>query len=316
MVAHDHHHHALHSLQLRRDLNRRKMWVALLINAAMVLVALVGGVATGSIALLAEGGHVLSDVGAIAIGIAAARLAASDPTPTRTFGLQRTEILGALLNGVGLLVISLLVVAGAVARLLDPADVAGGGVLVLGVAGLAGNVAATWVLASGERSDVNLEGVLRHSAADALSSLGVIVAGVIVLATGWDQADALIGILIAAMIAAGSWRLLREPVEVLLESAPAGIDVSGVGRAMVSERDVLEVHDLHVWAVTSGFPALSAHVLVRPGCERDAVREGLERMLERRFDIHHTTLQVVEGTSASGLIELEQLGGGPAPRPD
>lgn len=280
------------------------MWVALLINAAMVLVALVGGLATGSLALLAEGGHVLSDVGAIAIGIAAARLAAADPTPARTFGLQRTEIVGALLNGIGLLVISLLIVAGAIVRLSDPTDVAGAGVLALGIVGLAGNVVATWILASGERSDVNLEGVLRHSAADALSSLGVIVAGLVVLTTGWDRADALISILIAVLIAASSWRLLKEPLEVLMESAPAGIDVSEVGRAMAAEDDVLEVHDLHVWTVTSGFPALSAHVVVRRGCERDAVRERLERMLHERFQIRHTTLQVVEGASASDLIDL------------
>ncbi len=306
-----HHHHTVHSLELRRSRNRSKMWVALLINAAMVLVALAGGLVTGSLALLAEGGHVLSDVGAIAIGIAATRLAAADPTPARTFGLQRTEILGALLNGIGLLVISLLIVAGAIARLSHPSDVAGAAVLALGAVGLAGNVAATWILASGERSDVNLEGVLRHSAADALSSLGVIAAGLVVLTTGWDRADALIGILIAVLIAASSWRLLREPLQVLMEAAPAGIDVSEVGRTMAAETDVLEVHDLHVWAVTSGFPALSAHVVVRPGCERDDARERLERMLDERFQIRHTTLQVVEGASASDLIELERLGGAP-----
>ena len=147
----------------------------------MLVAAVVGGILTGSLALLADGGHVLSDVGAIAIGLWAARLAARAPTPERTFGYQRSEIFGALVNGVALVVISILIVIGAITRLSDPPDVAGAGVLALGVVGLIGNAVATWVLASGERSDINLEAVLRHSAADALGSLGVIVAGALVL---------------------------------------------------------------------------------------------------------------------------------------
>jgi cobalt-zinc-cadmium efflux system protein len=283
------------------------MWAALAINLVMLVAALVGGILTTSLALLAEAGHLISDVGAIAIGLLAARLAALAPTPARTFGFQRTEILGALVNGVALLAISILIVLGAIARLGDPPDVAGAGVLVLGAVGLAGNVAATWILASGERPDINLEGVLRHSAADALSSLGVIVAGAVVLATGWDTIDPLVGILIAALIAAGSWRLLREPIDVLMEAAPPGIDVREVGNAMAADAAVVEIHDLHVWAVTSGFPALSAHLVVKPGTDRDLVRAGAERVLRERFDIRHTTLQVVEATGGKHLIAVEDL---------
>ena len=178
--------------------------------------------------------------------------------------------------------------------------------LVLGVVGLAGNVAATWVLAAGEREDINLEGVLRHSAGDALSSLGVVVAGALVLVAGWDAADPIAGLLIAVLIAASSWRLLKEPVDVLLESAPAGTDVRAVGEAMAAEPQVVEVHDLHVWTVTSGFPALSAHVVVDRGAGRDEVLARMERMLAERFDIHHTTLQVVECADPEELIQLQR----------
>jgi cobalt-zinc-cadmium efflux system protein len=301
------HHHATHVLDARRAHNRKRMLVALAINAGMLATAVVGGILTSSLALLAEAGHLTSDVGAIAIGLATARLAARAPTPARTFGYQRSEILGALLNGIALVTIAVLVFVQAVSRLADPPEVAGAGVLVLGAVGLVGNAAATWTLASGERRDVNLEGVLRHSAADVLSSLGVVAAGAVVLATGWDAADPLVSILIAGLIAVGSWRLLREPINVLMEAAPPGIDVEEVGRAMAADADVVEIHDLHVWAVTSGFPALSAHLVVRPGSSQDAIRSRLERLLHERFEIGHTTLQVVEERADRDLITLEDL---------
>ena len=202
----------------------------------------------------------------------------------------------------------MLIVVGAVSRLSDPPDVAGAGVLVIGIVGLLGNGLATWVLASGERQDINLEGVLRHSAADALSSLGVVVAGGVIVATGWNTIDPLMSLVIAGLIAIGSWRLLKEPFDVLMEAAPAGIDVGQVGRAMAEENDVVEVHDLHVWSVTSGFPALAAHVVVRAGTDRDLARARVERMLGERFGIRHTTLQVVESTGADELIALDDVG--------
>jgi cobalt-zinc-cadmium efflux system protein len=292
------------------------MALALTINVALFVATVVGGVLAGSLALLADAGHLASDIGAIAIGLIAARLAGVAPTPARTYGLQRSEVLGALANGVMLLVVSVLIVVEALTRLGEPPDVDGAGVLALGLVGLAGNVAATWVLAAGEREDLNLEGVLRHSAGDALSSLGVVVAGALVLVAGWDAADPIASIVIAALIAASSWRLLKEPVDVLLESAPAGTDVRDVGKAMAAEPEVVEVHDLHVWTVTSGFPALSAHVVVDRGAGRDEVLARVERMLRERFGIHHTTLQVVECADPEELIQLEQRRGGATPPGD
>src|SRR6185503_3817913 len=234
----DHHGHHHARLDARRTDNRRRMSLALAINIALFVATVVGGVLADSLALLADAGHLASDVGAIGVGLLAARLAGVAPTPARTYGLQRSEVLGALANGVLLLVVSVLIVVEALTRLGDPPDVGGAGVLALGLVGLAGNAAATWVLAAGEREDINLEGVLRHSAGDALSSLGVVVAGALVLIAGWDAADPIAGLLIAVLIAASSWRLLKEPVDVLLESAPAGTDVSAVGRAMAADPQV------------------------------------------------------------------------------
>ena len=299
------HHHDHAHLDARRAANRRRMLAALAINFAMLAATIVGGILADSLALLADGGHLASDVAAIGIALVAARLASVAPSATRTYGLQRSEILGALVNGVALVVVSALIVFEAISRFSDPPDVGGVGVLALGLFGLAGNAAATAVLFAGEREDLNLEAVMRHSFGDALSSLGVVVAGVIVLATGWNAADPLASLVIAGLIAATSWRLLKEPIDVLMESAPPGMDVRAIGEELAAEPDVVEIHDLHVWTVTSGFPALSAHVVVCQGCDRDLVRRRLERLLDERFGIHHTTLQVVRAVETDELIQVE-----------
>jgi cobalt-zinc-cadmium efflux system protein len=302
-----HHHHHGGAAAGRRQENARRMWIALAINVGMLAAAIAGGLLSGSLALLAEAGHVLSDAGSIGIALLAARLAAVAPTPARTFGLQRSEIIAAFANGLTLVVVAVLVLVAAIGRLSDPPEVAGLGVLVLGLVGLAGNAVATVVLARGERADVNLEAVLRHSLGDALSSLGVVVAGAVILLTGWDTIDPLISILIAVLIAGSAWRPLKEPLDVLLEAAPPGMDVQAVGEAMCAIGEVVEVHDLHVWTVTSGFPALSAHVTVGPNADRDSARRRLESVLHERFGIDHTTLQMVEGGDGdAALLQIEQ----------
>jgi cobalt-zinc-cadmium efflux system protein len=281
------------------------MAAALAINAVLLALAVAGWLAFDSVALLADAGHVLSDLGAIALGLVAAIVAARPAGGRRTFGYARGEIIAALANGLLLVVVAVLVLVEAVARLSDPPAVDGAGVLAVGAIGLAGNAAATAVLARGDRGDVNLEGVLRHSAADALGSLGVVVAGAVVLATGWREADALAGVAIGALILLGSWRLVREPFDVLMEAAPRGVDVEEIGSAMVRVEGVREVHDLHVWTVTSGFPALAAHVRTEPGADPDAVRARLEALLRERFGLDHTTLQ----TMATPLLTLEDRRG-------
>jgi cobalt-zinc-cadmium efflux system protein len=280
------------------------MWVALGINAAMLVAEAVGGVLTGSLALLADAGHVLSDVGAIGLALFAASLAARPAGGRMTFGYQRSEILAALVNGLLLVAVAIVIAYAAIGRLSDPPEIDAGGVLGLGLLGLAGNLLATLVLARGERADVNLEGVLRHSAADALGSIGVVLAAVIVLAGGSDVVDPIVGLLISVLILLSSWRLIKEPIDVLMEAAPAGVDVDAAGAAICAEEGVLSVHDLHIWTVTSGFGALAAHVVVDGDCDRDLARARIELLLHERFGIDHTTLQMEEH-APEGLLHVE-----------
>jgi cobalt-zinc-cadmium efflux system protein len=280
------------------------MWVALGINLGMLAAGIVGGLLTGSLAVLADAGHVLSDVGSIALALFAAALAARPAAGRMTFGYQRSEILAALTNGLLLVVVAVTIGIAAVGRFGDPPEIDGAGVLALGLFGLAGNVAATAVLARGEREDLNLEGVLRHSAADALGSIGVVVAGAVVLAGGSPLVDPVVGLLIALLVLASSWRLIREPLDVLMETAPSGIDVREIGAAICSESGVRSVHDLHVWTVTAGFAALAAHIVVAVDADRDLIRRRLEVLLGEGFEIEHTTLQMEE-EAGEALLEVE-----------
>jgi cobalt-zinc-cadmium efflux system protein len=281
------------------------MWIALAINGAMLAVEVVGGLLTGSLAVLADAGHLLSDVGSIGLALFAAALASRPGGARRTFGFQRSEVLAALANGLLLVAVAIAVAIAALGRLGDPPAIDGAGVLALGLIGLAGNIAATVVLAGGGREDLNLEGALRHSFADALGSLGVVIAGAFVLAGGSSIVDPIVGLVIAALVLASSWRLIKEPIEVLMETAPEGLDVEAMGAAICTEDGVRSVHDLHVWTVTPGFGALSAHVVVAAGTDVGLARRRLELLLHERFEIDHTTLQMEE-EAPEGLLEVER----------
>jgi cobalt-zinc-cadmium efflux system protein len=280
------------------------MLIALAINLALLAAEAIGGILTGSLALLADAGHLLSDVGAIGLALLAARVASLPASERRTFGYQRSEVIAALVNGLGLVAISVLIVVGAVGRFGDPPEIDGGPVIALGVIGLLGNLWATLVLARGERQDLNLEGALRHSAADALGSIGVVVVGVVVVAGGSAAVDPVVSIAIAVLILLSSWRLIREPFDVLMEAAPADLDMDSLINSFGDVPDVREVHDLHVWTLTAGFGALAAHVVVEEGTDRDLVRRRLEVLLNDRFGIDHTTLQMEEEASEE-LLRVE-----------
>jgi cobalt-zinc-cadmium efflux system protein len=295
-----------HSLDARREDSRRRLWVALAINVCLFGAEAIGGILTGSLAVLADAGHLLSDVGSIVLALIAARLATLPAAGRRTFGYQRSEVLAALVNGLLLVAVSIGIAIAAVGRFSDPPGIDGRGVLALGALGLAGNLAATLVLARGGREDINLEGVLRHSAADAIGSLGVLLAGAFVLGGGSPVIDPIVGLLIAVLVLASSWRLIKEPFDVLMESAPADIDVEGVGRQICGEQGVRSVHDLHVWTVTSGFGAIAAHVVVAEGADRDLIRRRLELTLRELFGIEHTTLQMEEEASQD-LLHVENV---------
>jgi cobalt-zinc-cadmium efflux system protein len=279
------------------------MWAALAINLGMLVVEAVGGILTGSLAVLADAGHLLSDVGSIGLALLAAGLASRPGSARRTFGYQRSEVLAALVNGLLLVAVGVAIAVAAIGRLGDPPGIDGGGVLALGLLGLLGNLAATFVLAAGRREDLNLEGVLRHSAADALGSFGVVLAGAVVLAGGSPVADPIAGLAISVLVIASSWRLIKEPFEVLMEAAPEGLDVEAMGAAICLEEEVRSVHELHVWTVTPGFGALAAHIVVAAGSDRDLTRRRLEVLLHERFEIDHTTLQMEEEVP-EGLLEV------------
>jgi len=269
-----------------------------------VAAELVGGLLTGSLALLADAGHVLSDVGAIALALVAARMGAREGSSRRTFGHRRGEVLAALANGLVLLAIAVAVLVAAIVRLSDPPSIAGGGVLALGLLALAGNAFATVLLARGDRADLNLEAVVRHSAADALGALAVVVCGAVVLAGGSPIVDPIASIVIALLIGASSVKLIRDPMEVLMESAPANLDVDVIARSICGVEGVTSVHELHVWTVTPGFEALAAHVVVTRHSDRDRARRELEYSLRERFGIEHTTLQMEE-ESDGALLQVD-----------
>jgi cobalt-zinc-cadmium efflux system protein len=248
--------------------------------------------AAGSLALLADAGHMLTDAGALAFALFAATLATRPAEGRWTFGYKRLEILAAQMNGITLLVVALLILFGSVRRLVSPSDVHGGIVLVVALGGIAVNIAATVVLSRASRESLNVRGAFLHVATDTVAFAGTAVAGALILATGWDRFDPIASLGVAALMLWASWGLLHESASIFLERSPVGIDPDEVGRAIVGEQDVVQVHDLHVWTVTSGFPAFAAHVLVAPDSDCHATRRRLEQMLHERFGLEHTTLQV------------------------
>ena len=272
--------------------NRRALAAALAITAAYTVAEVIGGLITGSLALLADAGHMLSDNFSLALALFALWLSAKPPTPERSFGYKRAEILAALFNGVTLVAISIWIFYEAYYRFLDPPEILGGWMMAVAVMGLFVNVAAAWVLMRSESENLNLQGALRHIFADLAGSAGVIAAALIILLTGWLYADPLISVLIGFLVLGSSWKLLRESTNILLEQAPRSVDPNEVGRKMVRAEGVEEVHDLHVWEITSGFPALSAHVLVGQDKDCHERRRELEKVIYREFGIEHTTLQV------------------------
>ena len=286
--------------------NLRALALALALTASYTVVEVVGGYLTGSLALLADAVHMLSDNVALALALAAVWLAAKPATPERTFGYKRAEVLAALANGVLLVALAIWIFVEAATRLADPREVEAGWMLVVALIGIGVNIASGAIL-SRARGSINVEAAFRHVVADLLGSLGVVLAAILILATGWLRVDPLVSILIGILVLASSWAILRDTTSILLESAPRGIATRDVGLRLAGAPGVVEVHDLHIWTITSGFPALSAHVLVKPGEDCHQRRRELERLLRDEFAIEHTTLQV-DHASSGGLVELGRFG--------
>jgi cobalt-zinc-cadmium efflux system protein len=294
----------VHPHEHRLSADRRALLAALTIVVAVMAAEIVAGLVAHSLALLADAGHMVTDAAALVFAILAARMAARPARGRWTFGYSRLEILSAQANGIALALVALWVVYAAIRRLVDPHDVRGGLVLVVALAGALASVAASSILARASRESLNVRGAFLHLLTDVAAFAAAALAGGLVLATGWDRFDPLASLAVAALMLVSSWRLLRESTAIFMETS-GDIDPDEVRRALADEPDVVGVHDLHVWTVTSGFPSVSAHVLVGHGADCHATRARLERLLARRFGLAHSTLQVEH--APPGLPERGEL---------
>ena len=272
---------------------RRPLVIALVITSVFLIAEVIGGLITGSLALLADAGHMATDVAALGLALLAVWLARRPATPERSFGFARAEVLAALVNAATLVAISFYIFWEAFQRIGEPPEVDSGPMLVVAIAGLGANVASAWVLSrgGGHEHNLNTRGAFLHVIGDMLGSVGAIIAALVMLATGWYLADPILSAGIGLLILWSSWRLMRETVEVLLEATPPHIDPREVRDAMVGSDGVANVHDLHIWTVTSGLVAMSCHVEVTGDREWPELLVELSDRLRDQFDIHHTTLQ-------------------------
>jgi cobalt-zinc-cadmium efflux system protein len=280
---------------------------ALALIVTFMLVEVTVGVLASSLALLSDAAHMLTDATALAVALVASRLAARPAGGAMTYGLGRAEILSAQANGVTLLILSVVIVVDALRRLVSPPSVDALPVLIVALVGIVVNLAAATILArgSGESRSLNLEGSYQHIVTDLYGFIATAVAAGIILATGFNRADAIASLIIAGILLRAAYGLLKESGRVFMEAAPAGIDPEEIGRTLAAYPGVVEIHDLHVWEVTSGFPALSAHVVVRAGDDCHELRRSLQRLVSERFDISHTTLQVDHEAAAQGPLQIE-----------
>src|SRR4051812_12764516 len=282
--------------------DRRRLGIALTLLLGFAIAEVVTGLLAGSVALLADAGHMTADAAALALALVAIGLAARPPTGALTYGLKRAEPASALVNGVTLGVLAIVFALPARVRPINPHDVDAGVVLALALAGIPVNLLATWVLSGANRRSLNVEGAFQHVLTDLYAFIATAIAATIILATGFDRADPIAALVVAALMARAAWGLLRGSARIFFEAAPAGVDVGEVGRALAAAPGIASVHDLHVWELTSGFPALSAHVVVGATEDCHERRAQLDALLHERFGIDHATLQVEH---EQGLLTIE-----------
>ncbi|HTZ85823.1 MAG TPA: cation diffusion facilitator family transporter [Solirubrobacteraceae bacterium] len=297
------HDHAGHTHAVRADADRGRLTVALALIVAFMAAEVATGVIAHSLALLSDAGHMLTDAAAIGFSLFALTLAARPAKGAMTFGFRRAEILSAQANGVTLLILAGFITYEAIDRLVDPPTVRGWLVLIVALVGVAVNLAATWTLASANRESLNVEGSFQHLLTDLYGFIGTAIAAAIILATGFQRADPIVSLLIAALMTRSGLMLVKASGRIFMEAAPEELDPEAIGKALVSQDGVVEVHDLHVWEISSGFPALSAHVLVGGDCNCHQARRRMEAMLHKRFALEHTTLQVDH--VGGELLEIE-----------
>jgi cobalt-zinc-cadmium efflux system protein len=299
-MGHDHRAHAWRS--------RRALVWALALSGSAFLVEVAGALWTGSLALAADAGHLFADVGGLALALFATWIAARPPTPAKTYGYQRAEILAAFLNSLVMMVLAAIILYEAYQRLAQPRPVPGGPLLVIGLLGLAANAASIALLRRDAHASLNVRAAYLEVLGDALGSVGVLVAAVVIMATGWTPIDSLVSVAIGLFIVVRTWRLLLQVVNVLLEGTPAHLDIAEIETAMRQVPGVRRVHDLHVWTLTSGREAMSAHVVVGDMAESDRLLDELHRVLHARFGVDHTTIQLEREPEAPLQIKARATG--------
>jgi cobalt-zinc-cadmium efflux system protein len=306
-MAHGHAHGHAGAHDHSREADREALKLALALIVLFMAAEIVAGILASSLALLSDAAHMLTDAAALALALTAARLATRPAQGAMTYGLGRAEILSAQANGITLLVLSGLIIYGAVSRLISPPAVKGAVMLIVALAGVAVNLLVAWILArgAGGTRSLNVEGSYRHIVTDLYGFIATAVAAVVILATGFSRADPIASLLIAGLMLHAAYRLLIASGRVFMEAAPAGLDPDRIGRVLAAQPGVVEVHDLHVWEVTSGFPALSAHVVVRAGDDCHERRRALQQLLREQFGVEHTTLQVDHEAAAQPPLQIE-----------
>ena len=288
--------------------SRRALVGALALSSTVLVVEIVGSLWTGSLALAADAGHMFADVGGLGLALFASWIAARPATPAKTYGYQRAEILAALLNSLVMMALAAVILYEAYHRLSEPRVVPGGPLLVIGVLGLGANLASMWMLRRDAHASLNVRAAYLEVLGDALGSLGVLVAAVVLMTTGWTPIDSLVSVAIGLFIVARTWRLLSQVVNVLLEGTPPHLDVIEIEIAMREVVGVRRVHDLHVWTLTSGREAMSAHVVVDDTGESNRLLDELHRVLHARFGVDHTTIQLEREPQAPLQIRSRATG--------
>ncbi|MFC9231180.1 cation diffusion facilitator family transporter [Streptomyces decoyicus] len=290
--AHSHGHSHSHAHGVAPDADRRWLRSALILLTAYMAVEVVIGVVAQSLALISDAAHMLTDAVSIVLALVAMRLAARPARGGYTYGLKRAEILSAQANGITLLLLSVWLAYEAVERLISPPKVTGGLVLVTALAGIVVNLICTWLLSKANRSSLNVEGAYQHILTDLFGFVATALAGLIVLTTGFERADAIASLVVVVLMLRAGTGLVRESGRIFMEAAPTGVDPDALGERLAATDEVVEVHDLHIWLITSGQPALSAHILVAPGGDCHKVRRSLQELLSGEYGISHATLQV------------------------
>ncbi|MEB3749781.1 cation diffusion facilitator family transporter [Geobacillus sp. FSL W8-0032] len=291
--AHGHcdHHHGHHQ---SREGNQKGLAIAFSVTVGIMVLEFVGGLVTNSLALLSDSGHMLSDAASLLLSLVAVWLASRPVSPKRTYGFYRFEILAALVNGVTLVIIAIWIIWEAIERLVHPPEVESGTMMIVAAVGLVANLVSAWVLLrQGDvKENVNVRSAYLHVLGDALGSVGAIAAGLVMWLFGWYAADPLISILVAVLILRGAFAVVRQTVHILMEGTPVAIDQAEVKAALSGIDGVADVHDLHIWTITSGLDSLSCHLLIEDGCDAQAILQQAIDLVETRFHIRHATIQI------------------------